>query len=101
MTWSLMDLIIVLLLVLGMLHGLVRGIGRTLGGIVGLLLGGALALWLIPLIPLETGGTSVRLLVLGGLVVLGMLGGHALGEALLGRIAGMPSQRDSDRKSVV
>ena len=67
MTWSLMDLIIVLLLVLGMLHGLVRGIGRTLGGIAGLLLGGALALWLIPLIPLETGGTSVRLLVLGGL----------------------------------
>ncbi|MCM3331049.1 MarP family serine protease [Kocuria palustris] len=101
MTWSLMDLIIVLLLVLGMLHGLVRGIGRTLGGIVGLLLGGALALWLIPLIPLETGGSSVRLLVLGGLVVLGMLGGHALGEALLGRIAGIPSQRDSRAAAVL
>ncbi|MCT1602071.1 MarP family serine protease [Kocuria sp. p3-SID1428] len=95
MTWSLMDLIIVLVLVLGMLHGLVRGIGRTLGGIFGLLLGGAAALWLIPLIPVDGGGVGVRLLMLGGLVVLGMLGGHALGEALLGRIAGMPAQRSS------
>ncbi|WP_144791161.1 MarP family serine protease [Kocuria palustris] len=87
MTWSLMDLIILIVLVLGLLHGLMRGILRTLVGIAGLLAGGALALWAIPQIPLESADRVVRLLVLGGVLVLGMLGGQALGEALAGRAA--------------
>lgn len=93
MTWSLMDLVIALVLVLGLVHGLVRGIGRTAGGIAGLVLGGGLALWLIPRIPLEPGEPVLRLLVLGGLLGLGMLGGHALGESLIGRLAGVPADR--------
>lgn len=93
MTWSLMDLIILIVLLLGVLHGLVRGIARTLGGIAGLLIGGAAALWVIPQIPLDVADRVVRLLILGGVLVIGMLGGQALGEALVGRIAGAVTVR--------
>ncbi|KAA9395316.1 MarP family serine protease [Kocuria coralli] len=85
-----LDVIVVLLLLVFLLHGAARGIGRTIGGAVGLVLGATLALLLLPHIEISEVGRWARLAILGVVLVICMVVGQALGEALLGRIAGGP-----------
>lgn len=85
-----LDIIILVLLLLFVMHGWLRGIGRTIGGAVGLVLGVMLALWLLPQIEVNAIDRWIRLTVVGLVLVICMLGGQALGEALLGRLTGSP-----------
>ncbi|MDO5618572.1 MarP family serine protease [Kocuria sp.] len=90
---NILDLMILALLLLFVLHGAVRGVGRTIGGAVGLVLGGALALWLLPNIDVASIDRWVRLAVVGVVLLVCMLGGQSLGEGLLGRITGAPPRK--------
>lgn len=87
---NVLDLVIVVILFLFVLHGVARGVGRTIGGVVGLLLGGAVALWLLPHIEVTAVDRWIRLAVVGVVLLICLLGGQALGEGLLGRLTGSP-----------
>lgn len=90
MDWNAVDVLVAVVLLLCLVHGAGRGIGRTLGGFAGLLLGGALALWLLAGLDVQSPDRMIRLAVLGGVLVVCMLLGQVLGEVISGRIVGGP-----------
>lgn len=90
MGWNAVDLLVAALLLLCLVHGAGRGIGRTLGGFAGVLLGGALALRLLAGLDVQSPERVIRLAVLGGVLVVCMILGQALGEFVSARVVGGP-----------
>lgn len=88
--FNVVDLVVLLLIGVSVLHGVFRGIGRTAGGALGLVLGLVLALQIIPHVDVISTDRWAQVVTLAVVLVVCMLGGQALGEALLGRLLGTP-----------
>ena len=82
----LVDLLLAVLLLGAFVSGLSRGLLGTLGGLLGLVIGGAAAFWLVPIVndalPSAAWRGPVVVLVAVLLPLLGASAGGALGAAL-------------------
>lgn len=86
------DVVIVVILVVALITGLMRGLLESLGTILGLVVGGALALWLLPVVSAWLPSPVLR-----GVVVLGLGVGLLVLGATLGSLVGATLRRPVDR----
>lgn len=84
--FSLLDIILLLALLFYLLAGIRNGLVVTLGGIVGFVAGAVAAFFAIPLVAVRVPDDGWRLTAIIAAAVVLVLGGHAVGAALGGRI---------------